>query len=109
MFTLVGMVTWVDVGGGCYRVVSDHGSDLRLDGWCVLVMHACQLHVCLLHLHFMCLLYFLDVYHEDSKVFMRNLMIDFVKCNFHEYVTGCIWIICHLHVNFMSPTYILVY
>ena len=32
MFTPVGMVTWVDVGGGCYRVVSKNGSNLRLNG-----------------------------------------------------------------------------
>ena len=32
MFTPVGMVTWVDVGGGCYRVVSEHGSTVGLDG-----------------------------------------------------------------------------
>jgi len=60
MFTPIGMVTWVDVGGGCYRVVSEHGSTLRLDGQCVLVMHAYQLHMCLLHLHFMCLLHLVD-------------------------------------------------
>jgi len=29
------LVTWVDVGGGCYKVVSDHGSPLGLDGQCV--------------------------------------------------------------------------
>jgi len=40
-FTLVGMVSWVDVGGGCYKVVSEPGSTLRLDRQCVLVMHAC--------------------------------------------------------------------
>ena len=28
-------VTWVDLGGGCYRVVSKHGSPLRLDGLCL--------------------------------------------------------------------------
>jgi len=54
------MVTWVDVGGGCYRVVSKHDSNLGLDGKCVSFMHACQLHVCLLYLHFMYLLHFLD-------------------------------------------------
>jgi len=43
------LVTWVDVGVGCYRVVSEHGSPLELDGQCALVMHACKLHVCLLH------------------------------------------------------------
>ena len=31
----LGMVTWVDVGGGCYRVVSEHGSPLELDVRCV--------------------------------------------------------------------------
>ena len=60
MFTAVGMVTWVDVAGGCYRVVSKHVSTLALDGLNVLVMHACQLHVCLVHLHFMCLLHWLE-------------------------------------------------
>ena len=32
MFTPVGMVTWMDVGGGCYRAVLEHGSTLRLMG-----------------------------------------------------------------------------
>jgi len=36
-------------------VVIEHGSPLGLDGLCVLVMHACRLHVCLLHLNSMCL------------------------------------------------------
>ena len=53
IFISVGMVTWVDVGGGCYRVVSNHGSPLGQDGWCLLAMLVCQLHVCLLHLHSM--------------------------------------------------------
>ena len=43
MFTPVGMVTWVDVGGGCYRVVSDHDSPLELDGQCD---RACMLVAC---------------------------------------------------------------
>jgi len=38
------MVAWVDVGGGCYRVVSEHGSPLALDGLCV--GHACMSVVC---------------------------------------------------------------
>jgi len=29
------MVTWVDVGGGRYILVSKHGSPLELDGLCV--------------------------------------------------------------------------
>ena len=29
------MVYWVDAGGRCYGVVSEHGSPLRLDGQCV--------------------------------------------------------------------------
>jgi len=40
MFTMIGMVTWVDVGGGCYIVVSKHGSTLGLDGFNVLCMSA---------------------------------------------------------------------
>lgn len=35
MFTLVDWLTWVNVGGGCYRVVSEHGSNLGLDGRCI--------------------------------------------------------------------------
>ncbi len=38
------LVTWVDVGGGCYRVVSEHGSPLKLDGLCV--VHAFMLVAC---------------------------------------------------------------
>jgi len=38
-------------------VVSEHGSPVILDGLCVLVMHECQLNVCILHLHSMCLLH----------------------------------------------------
>jgi len=45
------MVTWVDVGGEPYRVVSEHGPPLGLDGWNVLVMHACRLYMCLLYMH----------------------------------------------------------
>jgi len=60
MFTPFSMVTWVDVGGGCYRVVSEHGSTLRLDGLNVLVMHACQLHVFLLHLYTCCICLMMD-------------------------------------------------
>jgi len=41
MFTLVGMVTWVDVGGGCYIVVSEHGSILKVNELNMLGMHAC--------------------------------------------------------------------
>jgi len=44
------------------------------------VMHAFQLHVCLLHLHYTCLFHLVDVDHDGSKVVMRNLMIDFVEC-----------------------------
>lgn len=32
MSNLVGMVTWVDVGGGCYTVVPKNGSTLELNG-----------------------------------------------------------------------------
>ena len=41
MFTPVDWLAWVNVGGGCYRVVSDHGSTLGLDGKNVFVMHLC--------------------------------------------------------------------
>ncbi len=35
MFTPVEWLTWVNVGGGCYRVVSEHGSPLGLNGRCI--------------------------------------------------------------------------
>ena len=35
MFTPLDWLTWVNVGGGCYRVISEHGSPLGLDGRCV--------------------------------------------------------------------------
>ena len=56
MFTLVGMVTWVDVGGGCYRVVLEHGCallglcvdhDFMLIAYVSLYMYS----MCLFHLH----------------------------------------------------------
>jgi len=34
MFTPTKELTWVNVGGGCYTVVSKHGSPFGLDGWC---------------------------------------------------------------------------
>ena len=37
-------VYWVDMGGGCYRLVTDHGSPLGLDGMCV--GHACMSVAC---------------------------------------------------------------
>jgi len=52
---------------------------LGLDGRCVLVMHACQLHVCLLDLCSMflknCIMFIMIVVR-----FMGNLTIDFVEC-----------------------------
>lgn len=100
------MVTWADLWGGCYRLGLEHGSPIRQDGRWVLVMHARQFHVCLLHLHSMCLLHFLDVYHDGSKVFMRNLMIDFVEC-----INMSIWLVaygymsltCWLYVVWLHP------
>ena len=53
------MVTWVDVGRGCYRVVSEHGSTLGVDGKCVdhafmlvsYVFSMLVVYVCLFHFH----------------------------------------------------------
>ena len=61
-------------------MVSEHGSLLKLDRQCVLIIHACQFYVCFLHLLSMFLLHFLDVDHDGSKVVMRNLMIYFLEC-----------------------------
>jgi len=65
MLTLVGMVTLGRLGRGCIKVISEHGltlfgSYLVLHIWVdVLVMHSCQLHVCLLHLHSICLFHYI--------------------------------------------------
>jgi len=67
------MVTWVDVGGRCYKVVSEHGSSLLLHGLCV--GHPCMSFMCvslILALHV--LVAFHNGYHGCSDVFMRNLM-----------------------------------
>ena len=50
-FTSVDRLTWVNVGGGCYRVVSGHGSPFRLDGENITIMHACFLYMFLLSIH----------------------------------------------------------
>lgn len=46
MFTLVDQLAWVNVGGVNYRVVSERGSTLALDGHNDLVMHKFQDHMC---------------------------------------------------------------
>jgi len=51
MITPVDRLALVNVGGGCYKVVSEHGSILGLDEWSVFVMHACRLYMCLLCMH----------------------------------------------------------
>jgi len=63
MFTPIGMVTLGRPGRGCYKLVPEHGytlfgSNMVLQIWVnVLVTHACQLCVGLLHLRSMCLLH----------------------------------------------------
>jgi len=39
MFSPMDWLNWVNLGGGYYKVVSEHGSPLGLDNRCVLVMH----------------------------------------------------------------------
>ena len=51
MFTLVDWLTWVNMGGGCYRVASEHGSTLGLDGQNLFVMYARSMYMCLLCMH----------------------------------------------------------
>lgn len=55
-------------------MISEHGSPLELDGMCWSCMHACQLHMCLLHLHSMCLVHLHDVNHGCSDAVMWKLM-----------------------------------
>jgi len=50
IFSLADWLTWLNMGGDVYKVVSEHGLAIGLDGWCVLVMHSCQLHMCSLFL-----------------------------------------------------------
>ena len=51
MFTLMEWLGWVNVGGRFYRVVSEHGSTLGLDGKNVVFMHSYRLYMCLLCMH----------------------------------------------------------
>jgi len=50
MFTPIDWLAWVNVGGGCYRVVSEHGSTLGLDGWNLFVIHS-EVIMCILCHH----------------------------------------------------------
>jgi len=45
------LVTWVNVGGGCYKVVLEPSSTLGPDGKNVFFIHACRLYNCLLCMH----------------------------------------------------------
>jgi len=56
MFTPVDQLAWINLGGGGYKVVPEHGSPHGLDGRNVFVMHTCKLHMCSLCLYSMCLL-----------------------------------------------------
>lgn len=51
MFTPTDWLTWLNVGGGCYKMVPEHSSTLGLDGLNVFVMHACRLYMCLMCMH----------------------------------------------------------
>lgn len=75
MFTLTDWLTWVNVGGGCYRLVSEHGSPLLLDGLLMLVMHSCRLHMRCLYLWSMSLLHMHGVGHGCSDVTMWKWMV----------------------------------
>ena len=58
MFTTVDWLTWENVGGGCYKVVSEHGSTLGLDGWCVghaFMSFAYMCSPCLWSMYFLCM------------------------------------------------------
>ena len=65
-------VTWVDVGGGCYRVVLEHGSPLRLDGLCVGNAH---MSIACVSLTLVYLLQWLDVDQGCSMVIMDSLIL----------------------------------
>ena len=56
-------------------MVSEHGSPLELGELCMLFMHSCRLHVCLLCLHSMCFLHLHGVDHGCSDVSMWKLML----------------------------------
>jgi len=63
----------------------------------LLVMHACQLHVCLLHLY--CVLVALHNFdHSCSRVAMRNLMIAFMEC-----IIRSIWLVTWAYVAWLHP------
>ena len=68
-------ITWVDVGRGFYRVVSERGSTLGLDGWCV--GHAFMLvaYVFSMLVFYMCLFHSCCVGHGGNGVTMEVLMM----------------------------------
>ena len=91
MFTPVGMVHWVDVEGGCYRVVPMHGSTLGLDGWCV--GHACMLVACVyLTLSFHVLLAFTWLLIMVVIMFMWRTWRRFCGMHCHDHMTSYIWL-----------------
>jgi len=68
---------------------------------CVLVMHACQLHVCLLQFHSMCLLHLHDVDHGCSDLIIWKLMLSLWSASLGVY-DGLHVVICRLHVLFFN-------
>lgn len=95
MFTLVAMVILGRLGTGCYRVVLEHGCALL--GWRCLVKHACQLHVCLLHLHSMCLLHCIMLIIIVVS-FSWGAWCDFVGC-----IIGSLWLVTWLYAAWLHP------
>jgi len=102
MFTPVEHLAEVNVGGGCYRVVSDHGSPIKLDGRNVLVMHTCRLDMCSLWLWFMCLFCMHGGGHGCSCVTMWKLMVLLLEVVVMSvcrlcicYACQCLYIIIH--------------
>jgi len=85
IFTLVEWLDWVNVGGGCYKVASDHGSPLILDGW-VFFMYSCGLHILFLYAFGLC----------QCCVCMALVMVAIVSpdvgCVYHEYMSFMNWL-----------------
>ena len=81
---------------GCYRLVSERGCALL--GWRCSIMHACQLNVCLLHLHSMWLLHCIMV------IIIVERLSWGAWCDFMECIFSSIWLVSY---DYMSLDYIL--
>ena len=95
MFTLKDWLTWVNVGRGCYRVISEHGSPLGLDGRCPLDMHTYQLHMCSSCLWSMFLFSMHLFGHGFICVLLSDVFVMIVCWSYIGYACQCLYVVRH--------------